>query len=251
MKNILKLHTFDEVEIKEIEWLWKPYLPKGKLCIIEGEPGSGKTTIVLQIAALLTKGLDLPFGEDNEIYEPMNVIYQTAEDGYDDTIVPRFIEADGDLKKMYFINDDEIPLSMLDQRIEEAILQTNAGLFILDPIQAYLGSKVNMNMANEVRPLLKNLGDIAARTNCCIVLIGHFNKNSKDKAINRLSGTIDFMAACRSALIVTQYGKDKEQRNVIHLKSSLSYAGDNFCFYLRKDEGFTWGEIITLSMKKY
>ena len=165
-----------DVETKKVEFLWYPYIPYGKLTIIQGDPGEGKTTAVLQIAALLTKGEKLP--EDDQEREPVNVIYQTAEDGLADTVKPRLEAAGADCSRVLVIDESEQGLSMSDLRIEEAIKQTGAKLVILDPIQAYLGSGVDMHRANEIRPVMKHLGDIAEKYNCAIILIGHMNKAS-------------------------------------------------------------------------
>lgn len=170
----LKIINMADVETKKVEFLWYPYIPYGKLTIIQGDPGEGKTTAVLQIAALLTKGEKLP--EDDQEREPVNVIYQTAEDGLADTVKPRLEAAGADCSKVLVIDESEQGLSMSDLRIEEAIKQTGAKLVILDPIQAYLGSGVDMHRANEIRPVMKHLGDIAEKYNCAIILIGHAEK---------------------------------------------------------------------------
>lgn len=94
-----------------------------------------------------------------------------------DTIKPRLIEAGADLEKVLVIDEgDDDPLTLADERIERAIRQNNARLLISDPIQAFLGPNVDMNRANEVRPILRKIGDVAQRTGCAIVLIGHLSK---------------------------------------------------------------------------
>lgn len=127
----LKIINMADVETKKVEFLWYPYIPYGKLTIIQGDPGEGKTTAVLQIAALLTKGEKLP--EDDQEREPVNVIYQTAEDGLADTVKPRLEAAGADCSKVLVIDESEQGLSMSDLRIEEAIKQTGAKLVILGP----------------------------------------------------------------------------------------------------------------------
>lgn len=91
----LKLIHMEDVVSKEVEWLWYPYIPYGKITIIEGDPGEGKTTLVLKLAAALSRGLPLPCDDDKE-YEPIHIIYQTAEDGIEDTIKPRLEKAGAD-----------------------------------------------------------------------------------------------------------------------------------------------------------
>ena len=141
----------ENIEIEEIKWVWAPYIPYGKVTIIQGDPGEGKTTFVLALIALLTTGKPLP--ESRAVQEPINVIYQTAEDGLSDTIKPRLVSAGADCSRVLVIDESEKELTMCDERLEEAILKTDARLVVLDPMQAYLGGSVDMHRANEVRPI--------------------------------------------------------------------------------------------------
>ena len=173
----LKLIHMEDVVSKEVEWLWYPYIPYGKITIVEGDPGEGKTTLVLKLAAALSMGLPLPC-DDYKEYEPIHIIYQTAEDGIEDTIKPRLEKAGADCSMIRVIDETDKELSMTDDRLEQAIIETGARLIILDPIQAYIGATVDMHRANEIRPVLKHLGIIAEKHNCAIILIGHMNKAS-------------------------------------------------------------------------
>ena len=161
----LKLISLEDVVVEPVRWLWYPYIPLGKLSIIHGDPAEGKTTLALWIAAACSRGLALPGGETGK---PLTVLYQTAEDGLGDTIKPRLLESQADLQKIYTIDETDFPLSMLDHRIGEAIEKTHAQLMILDPMQAYLGEKVDMNRANEVRTVMKGLTKVANQTGCAI-----------------------------------------------------------------------------------
>ena len=176
----LKIIGMDEVAVEEIEWLWYPYIPFGKLTIIHGDPGEGKTTLILQLAALLSRGDKLPC--DDTEREPISIIYQTAEDGLGDTIKPRLLSGNADCTRIKVIDESEVPLTMLDTRMEQAIQETGARMIILDPMQAYLGEKVDMNRANEVRSILSQLGRIAEKYKCAIILVGHLNKMQGTKA---------------------------------------------------------------------
>ena len=217
----LKLIHMEEVVSKEVSWLWYPYIPYGKITVIEGDPGEGKTTLVLKLAAMLSKGLPLPCDDDRP-YEPIHIIYQTAEDGIDDTIKPRLLAAGADCSRVLVIDDREQPLTMLDIRLEEAIVQTKARLVVLDPIQGFLGAEVDMHRANEIRPLMKRVAVLAEKYHCAIILIGHMNKNSNGKSSYRGLGSIDFQAAARSVLIVGRIKDEPEIRVVCHVKSSLA-----------------------------
>lgn len=241
----LKLIHMDQVEVEEIEWLFYPFIPYGKVTIIQGDPGEGKTTVVLQIIAKLTKGeailSETSEGKSEEIgVETINVIYQTAEDGLGDTIKPRLLAAGADCSRVLVIDDQEQPLTMVDARLEEAIIQTKARLVVLDPIQGFLGVGVDMHRANEIRPLMKRISVLAEKYQCAIILIGHMNKNSNGKSSYRGLGSIDFQAAARSVLIVGRVKDEPEIRVICHVKSSLAPEGDAIAFRLDKEKGFHW-----------
>lgn len=232
----LKLIHMEDVVSKEVEWLWYPYIPYGKITIIEGDPGEGKTTLVLKLAAALSRGLPLPYDDDKE-YEPIHIIYQTAEDGIEDTIKPRLEKAGADCSMIRVIDETDKELSMTDDRLEQAIIETGARLIILDPIQAYIGATVDMHRANEIRPVLKHLGIIAEKHNCAIILIGHMNKASGSKSTYRGLGSIDIQATARSVLLVARLRDKPNIRIMAHDKSSLAPAGDAIGFEMTEDNG--------------
>lgn len=232
----LKLIHMEDVVSKEVEWLWYPYIPYGKITIIEGDPGEGKTTLVLKLAAALSRGLPLPCDDDKE-YEPIHIIYQTAEDGIEDTIKPRLEKAGADCSMIRVIDETDKELSMTDDRLEQAIIEIKARLIILDPIQAYIGATVDMHRANEIRPVLKHLGIIAEKHNCAIILIGHMNKASGSKSTYRGLGSIDIQATARSVLLVARLRDKPNIRIMAHDKSSLAPAGDAIGFEMTEDNG--------------
>lgn len=236
--NKLKLLTMSETPEEEVRWLWYPYLPGGKITIIQGDPGDGKTTFVLALAALLTRGLPMPGG--TECQPPMNIIYQTAEDGLADTVKPRLTALGADCSRVLVIDESERELTLSDRRLAQAIQETNAGLLVLDPIQAYLGDGVDMHRANEVRPIFKRLGQLAEQTGCAIVLVGHMNKMQGVKSAYRGLGSIDFRAAARSVLLVGRSKDDDQVRVVVHDKCSLAPEGASILFSLHSDTGFSW-----------
>ena len=233
----VKIIRMSDVELTPVEWLWKPYLPFGKLSVLQGNPGEGKTYFAMHLAAACTNGKLLP---NMERMEPFNVIYQTAEDGLGDTVKPRLIEAGADLDRELVIDDSEVQLTLSDERIEKAIVENNARLVIIDPIQAYLGADVDMNRANEVRPIFMRLGQVAQRTGCAILLIGHLNKAAGMQSLQRGLGSIDIAAAVRSVMFIGKLKHDPTMRILTHEKSSLAPPGASLAFSLGDEGGFRW-----------
>ena len=233
----VKIIRMSDVELTPVEWLWKPYLPFGKLSVLQGNPGEGKTYFAMHLAAACTNGKLLP---NMERMEPFNVIYQTAEDGLGDTVKPRLIEAGADLDRVLVIDDSEVQLTLSDERIEKAIIENNARLVIIDPIQAYLGADVDMNRANEVRPIFMRLGQVAQRTGCAILLIGHLNKAAGMQSLQRGLGSIDIAAAVRSVMFIGKLKHDPTMRILTHEKSSLAPPGASLAFSLGDESGFHW-----------
>ena len=236
-KDSVKIIRMSDVELTPVEWLWKPYLPFGKLSVLQGNPGEGKTYFAMHLAAACTNGKLLP---NMERMEPFNVIYQTAEDGLGDTVKPRLIEAGADLDRVLVIDDSEVQLTLSDERIEKAIIENNARLVIIDPIQAYLGADVDMNRANEVRPIFMRLGQVAQRTGCAILLIGHLNKAAGMQSLQRGLGSIDIAAAVRSVMFIGKLKHDPTMRILTHEKSSLAPPGASLAFSLGDEGGFRW-----------
>ena len=227
-----------DVEQIPVEWLWHPYIPFGKLTTMLGNPGEGKTFLATEIIAACTNRKLLP--GMNEPLEPFNVIYQTAEDGLGDTIKPRLLAAGADLSRVFSIDDTDSMVSLLDERVERAIEQNHVRLCIFDPLQAFMGASVDMNRANEVRPIFARLCNVAQRTGCAMVFIGHLNKAVGMSSLQRGLGSIDIVASMRSVLLVCKAKEDPDLRVVAHEKSSLAPNGPSIAFRLDMDHGLQW-----------
>lgn len=237
----LEITKASDVTVKQVEWLWYPYIPYGKVTVLQGDAGDGKSTFILKLAAMLTRGEPMPF-TDGAGNKPVNVIYQSTEDDADDTIVPRFINAGGDTDRLLFINEKEQYLSFSDERLLEAIRQTNAKLIILDPLSAYIGESTSINSANEVRRQFRPLIDIAKEQGCAIVIVHHMNKAIGQKALNRGVGSVDIVGAARSVLLVARTDKDRPNERILaQVKSNLAPTGNAILFTV-DEGGIEWRE---------
>lgn len=236
MSGDFNLKYFKNIKSKKVEWLWYPYIPYGKITIVQGDPGEGKTTVVLSIISSLSKGESLPFTEQK--LQTVS-IYQNAEDDNSDTIKPRLENHNANCDNVCYIEKEDGLLFMDDDSIEKAIIKSNAKLLVLDPIQAFIGENVDMNRANVIRPRMTKLKETAEKTGCAIVLVGHMNKNSAGKASYRSLGSIDISAAARSVLVVGKADKTSDIRVLAQLKNNLAPKGKSISFEI-KDGVLKW-----------
>lgn len=229
---------YSNVHTKPVEWLWYPYIPLGKLTVIQGDPGEGKSTFVLNLVARLTLGQSMPDG-----FSPGGrrvAIYQCAEDGVADTIKPRLQQAGADCEKVAYIVDNDIALTLEDGRIEMAIKQTRASVFIVDPLQAFIPPDSDMQSATKMRSVLRKLANIAERNQCAVILIGHMNKGSGAKSLYRGLGSIDIAAIARSVLMISRDENRPGIRYMYPIKSSLAPEGPAIAFSFRERGGLEW-----------
>ena len=229
-----------DVESVKVEWVWHPYIPRGKLTLLEGDPGQGKSWITLAISTALSLGDGLP-GQDIKT-RPGRVLILTAEDGLGDTVRPRLDAMGADVTHIYAYKEvDAFDAAGLD-RLEHEADELRPDLIVVDPIVAYIGASVDIHRANETRAVLARLASIAERTRSGIVAVRHLNKASGGKAIYRGLGSIDFTAAVRSVLLVGQDPEDTTSGAgaVVHIKSNLAPTGGSLGYRLSPPDGFTW-----------
>jgi len=227
MKDV-SLTYYKDVVSKNIKWLWYPYIPLGKITIVQGDPGEGKTTFILSILSILSNGEKLPCS-DTVICG--NAIYQNSEDDNEDTIKPRLEKHGADCSRICFISKEKGNITLEDD-LKKAVVDANAKILVLDPIQSFLGENADINRANSVRPRMNMLKEIAESTGCAVVLIGHLNKNSGGKANYRGLGSIDFSAAARSILAIGRPIDNPDIRVMVQQKNNLAPIGESLGFSL-------------------
>ena len=228
-----------EVEPETVCWLWWPYIPLGKLTLLDGDPGIGKSWVSLAIATGVSLGKGLPM---SEAMDPANVLLASAEDGLADTIRPRLDAMGADVTKIHavkgaldFSNDG---LAILEGYIE-ALRPT---LVVIDPLVAYIGAKVDMHRANETRAVMARVADLADRHSLAVLAVRHLTKHGATNPIYRGLGSIDFVAASRSQLIAGCDSEDESKRGIVHVKSNLAQKGGAVGYRIADDEFYWTGE---------
>lgn len=237
-KDTSKYTQLSAVNSTNTEWLWYPYIPIGKITLMTADPGTGKTFFSLYLTATVSTGR--PFYGQSPCQErpPRTAVYQTAEDGIADTIKPRLEPMQPNFENIFVIDEskDSITLSNYEE-IEQAMKDLNPALMIFDPLQAYLGADVDMHRANEVRPVLSHIGQLAEKYKCAVIFIMHNSKMGQNQALYRALGSIDIPAIARSMLILGKNPDNPDMKVVCHEKSSLAVHGKSILFQIAPEMG--------------
>lgn len=215
---------------EDVQWLWPGRLPLGKVAILDGDPGLGKTTLALDLAARLTTGRALP---DGWPCAAGGVVILSAEDGLADTIRPRLEAAGADCTRVLALEAiDQLIDQRIEQRplalptdldvLEQTIVEAEARLVIIDPIMAYLDGAVNANRDQDVRRALAPLAALAGRTGACVLCIRHLNKMPGANALYRGGGSIGIIGAARAGLLVAPDPADETRRVLAVTKNNLA-----------------------------
>ena len=235
------LTLYSDVKAVPVRWLWYPYIAIGKITLLQGDPGDGKSTMMLNLIAELSKGGATPDGK--ALGRPQRIIYQCSEDGACDTIKPRLDSCGADCRNIAFINEEIYDgLTLDDERIREAIIDFKPQLVVIDPLQSYIGNDSDLQIAVRARKLIRRVALWASTYDCAIVLIGHLRKKDSSKELYRGLGSIDVVASARSVLQVERNSEDEDIRIVKQVKNSLAPKGHDLRFEIRSDTGFRWLE---------
>ena len=234
-----RLKLYSNVTATSVEWLWYPYIPFGKITLLQGDPGCGKSTLMMHIIAALSNGsFEL---DGRKMKRPVHVIYQCSEDSAEDTIKPRLTAAGADCKNVAFLDEETDCLTLGDEKIRRAIADFNAKLLVIDPVQAYLGD-ADISSASGMRRMLRQSAVWASSYDCAIVLIGHLNKKVSTKELYRSLGSIDLIAAARSVIQIAPSDVDTEVVTLRHIKSSLAPKGRDLFFTIDSQHRVRWLE---------
>ena len=235
-----------DVAAERVRWLWPARLPRGKVVLLDGDPGLGKSTLTLDIAARLSTGTALPDGHCPD--GPVNTLVMSAEDGAGDTIRPRLEAAAADLERIrlfdrvrdydekadeYYIRPVEFPKDL--PRLHATVVGCDISLVLIDPLVAFLGAKTDAHRDQDVRRVLYPLAQIAGDTQATILCLRHLNKAPGTNPLYRGGGSIGFIGAARLGLLVAPHPDDAERRVLAVAKSNLAAIPDSLVFRLTPD----------------
>ncbi len=229
------------VKPSRVRWLWPGRIPYGKLTILDGDPGLGKSVLTIDLAARVTRGERMPFaeGDAGDDPEPAGVIMLNAEDGDDDTIRPRLDAAGGDPERVLLFDaipegdHKRLPVLPADLALLGlACRRMRARLVVIDPLNAFLGPETNAHRDQDVRRALHPMAHVAAQTGAAILVVRHLNKSGGSNALYRGGGSIGIVGAARSALLVARDPDDPDRRVIASIKCNLARQPGSLSFDL-------------------
>ena len=237
-----------DVDREQIRWLWPERIPLGKVTVLDGDPGTGKSTLTLTIAAKVTTGSPFP---DGTRPERADVILLSAEDDIGDTIRPRLEAAGADLTRCWVLPDvhpeghpprpPELPADLF--LLEDLVKSKAAALVVIDPLMAFLSGQVDSHRDQDIRRVLASLAYMAARTSAAVVIVRHMNKGA-GSALYRGSGSIGIIGAARAGLLVAPDPEDDGRRVLALTKSNLAKMPQALAYRLVDDERYSCARVV-------
>jgi RecA-family ATPase len=240
----MKLIRVADVQPERVSWLWPGYIPLGKITLLDGDPGLGKSNITLDLAARVTRGMVMPDGSQGDVIGPADVIVLSAEDGIADTIRPRLEAAGADLARVFVLESfedtdglarlPEIPTDL--DLIEEIVAARQAALLIVDPLMAFLAAATNSFRDQDVRRALAPVKLLSERTGAGVLVVRHLNKSTGGSAIYRGGGSIGIIGAARAGLLVGTDPDDESgaRRVLATTKHNLGREVPSLAFHIEQ-----------------
>jgi hypothetical protein len=231
--------AFADFDPEEVRWLWKPYIPSRKVTILAGPAGVGKTFLQLAIATAVSSGKSLPNQDGTMSIPPQgSVIILSDEDDIADTLRPRLDKMGANVHNIFSCRAKldirtrkRQAISLLDVDVlKKLIREKSAKLVIVDHVHGFIGGNVDVNSVTAVRPILRDIGDLAKECDCAFILVMHPSKGVKDTALERLHGSIAFGATVRSVIMLGQDKNDPNIKTAVQIKLNVEQRGRAFRF---------------------
>jgi len=237
-----------DVDREQVTWLWPGRIPRGKLVVLDGDPGVGKSTLTLTIAAKVSTGSPFP---DGARPERGDVILLSAEDDIADTIRPRLEAAGADLNRCWVLPDvhpegepprpPELPADLF--LLEDLVKSKAAALVVVDPLMAFLAGQVDSHRDQDVRRVLASMAYMAARTGAAVLIVRHMRKGA-GSALDKGSGSIGIIGAARAGLLVAPDPEDEGRRILAMTKSNLAKMPEALAYRLVNDELYGAARVV-------
>lgn len=244
----LILRRLTDITREELEWLWPARIPLGKLTLLAGDPGLGKSFVTLDLAARVSRGGCWP---DTPIMKQKagNVILLNCEDDVGDTIAPRLDKCGADDSKVIILDGVKLgehrrqfSLEIDLPRLETALEQFDGTrLVVIDPIAAYCGN-VDSHKNSDVRGMLAPLAEMASRHRVAILAVTHLSKSGGAKAVYRAMGSLAFAAAARAVWAITKDADDSERRLFLPAKLNLARDPTGLAYRI-EDSRVVWDDL--------
>jgi hypothetical protein len=247
-RNMSRARCAAAIEPREIAWFWKPYLPRGMLSLLDGDPGCGKSYLTLALAAALSTGQSFP-GALGRPRHPRPSLICSAEDPAEEVIVPRLRALGADLSLVHIL--DSGALDRLDETgkrvLRQALEDLRPHLFTMDTIIPYLPPGVGTQQATDVRPTLRWLAARTSEFSTCGLVLRHLRKAEGDNPLHAGQGTMDFIGTCRSTWLAAIDPTDPSSRVLAHNKTNVSAKGPSWRYGFDADGRFEWRGHSSLS----
>jgi archaellum biogenesis ATPase FlaH len=235
--------ALSEYETEDVQWLWHPYLPIGKLVIIEGHPSLGKSTLTCEIASIATRGRAYPCGTSNQ---PMNVLMVAVEDAPSDTIKPRVLASNGDVDRIRFLEGIKFPMTLGElttdlskqshiEAIRNAIQEHQIGIVIIDPLMGLVGDSRDTHKDQSMRQITTPLTKLAQEEKVTIILVRHLTKGGGNQAILRGGGSIAIAGSARVVMLIAKDPQDEQKRVLAMVKNNLAPFQPSLSFHIVND----------------
>jgi hypothetical protein len=242
-----------DVESESVSWLWKGYIPYGKVTLIAGDPGLGKSWSTLDLAARLTVGGETP--DRQHTMDQGAVVLLTAEDGIADTVRPRIDVQSGDASLVHILEGvfepdgtERLPSLIEDVgTLEQVVIEANARLIIIDPLNAYIGRTDSHNDA-QIRRALTPLSKMAERTGAAVLVVMHLNQATLQPALYRVQGSIGYVGAARSVLLVVADKEEPGRRLLVPIKANLAAEMPAIAFTITQEPALAWQGVVDVDI---